>query len=332
MFRNKEGLRFITLLMAIVMIAMVILPSVPVFAEEEEAINKEAVEVYLAIIDAEGKTIFGPSVLNIDKDDEYGLTALGALIKTGVAHEFGDFRGYIIEIEGIKSEGMDGWMYSVNEESPNVGAIDKEIKNGDKILWYYSKSESSDLPAWPEKIDTFPDVGANIPWAKEAIEVLAGRGIISGTGTGQFEPNRSINRAEFAKLVVETLGNKSLSQGSGMFSDVDSAKWYADYIGKAFATGLIEGSNGKFRPLENITRNEVAVMLHRMQNKVVPNNGIISFKDEKEIPNWARLSVAYAIERGLIKGYDDNTFKGNQPMTRAEVAVVLYRYIQMMNL
>lgn len=333
MFRNnKEVLKIITLIMAIIMMVMVILPAVPVSAEGEESTNKESIEVYLAIIDDEGKTIFGPSVLNIEKEDEYGLTALGALIKTDVDHVFGDFAGYIVEIEGIKSQGMDGWMYAVNEEMPDVGAIDKEIVNGDKILWYYSKSETSELPAWPEEKVSFQDVGSNIAWAKEAIEVLAGRGIISGTGSGQFEPNRSINRAEFAKLVVETLGNKSLNQGTGMFSDVDSSKWYADYIGKAFATGLIEGSNGKFRPMESITRNEVATILHRMQSGVRPNNGTISFKDEKDIPDWARLSVAYAVERGLIEGYKDNTFKGNQPMTRAEVAVVLYRYITMMKI
>lgn len=321
----------------------------------------ERIKVYIAVLDDDGKIIYGPDSVRLNKDDKFGFTALGALDETGLRYDAGKNNDFVTDIERIKNKGLSGWMFAVNGRAPGVGVRNYEIKDGDEVLWYYSKSESSRVPSFPDEKDkekqdkeeekekekdkvvtppnyvippkrTFPDVGANIPWAKEAIEVLAGRGIISGTGTGQFEPNRSINRAEFAKLVVETLGNKSLSQGSGMFSDVDSAKWYADYIGKAFATGLIEGSNGKFRPLENITRNEVAVMLHRMQNKVVPNNGIISFKDEKEIPNWARLSVAYAIERGLIKGYDDNTFKGNQPMTRAEVAVVLYRYIQMMNL
>ena len=81
-----------------------------------------------------------------------------------------------------------------------------------------------------------------------------------------------------------------------------------------------------------ITRNEVAEILHRMQSKPLPNNGIISFKDEATIPDWARNAIAYSVERGLIKGYNDNTFRGDQPMTRAEVAVVLHRYIQMMNL
>lgn len=251
-------------------------------------------------------------------------------------------------------------MFAVNGRAPEVAAIDKTVRNGDEVLWYYSKSSSSKVPDFPDEKDedkdkdkdkdnskdnvisvpnyvipqrkTFTDVGTNISWAKDAIEILAGRGIISGTGSGQFEPNRSINRAEFAKLVIETLGDKSLSQGTAMFTDVDSTKWYADYIGRALTKGLIEGSNGKFRPMDSITRNEVAVILHRMQNKVVPNNGTISFKDGADIPEWAKLSVAYAVERDLIKGYNDNTFRGEQFMTRAEVAVVLHRYIKMMNL
>lgn len=313
----------------------------------------DTIKVDVAVIDDEGKIIYGPKSVKLDSDDTFGLTALATLDKTRLDYDAGRNNDFVTDIEGIKNKGNSGWRYAVNGRTPGTAAINIEVRDGDEILWFYSKNPTSSIPNFPTEKDketvkepvkvaplpgfafppkvTFPDVGANIPWAKEAIEVLAGRGIISGTGNG-FEPNRSINRAEFAKLVVETIGNKSLNQGTGMFSDVDSSKWYADYIGKAFATGLIEGSNGKFRPMESITRNEVAVILHRMQNKVVPNNGIISFKDESSIPEWARLSVAYALERGLIKGYDDNTFKGDQPMTRAEVAVVLYRYIQMMNL
>ncbi len=325
--------------------------------EEYQAPPVERIRVEIAVIDDDGDVIYGPRSLRLRSDDKFGLTALGALEETGLDYEAESNNSFVTEIERIENRGLSGWMFAVNGRAPSIPAIDKEVRDGDEVLWYYSKSESSRVPNFPEEEDiedieedkeeeiddeeaafvipprrTFSDVGENILWAKDAIELLAGRGIIAGTGTGQFEPNRSINRAEFAKLAVETLGNKLLSQGTAMFSDVDSAKWYADYIGKAFANGLVQGSNGKFRPMESITRNEVAVILHRMQYKVVPNNGIISFEDETDIPEWARLSVAYAVERGLIQGYNDNTFRGEQPMTRAEVAVLLYRYIQMMNL
>ena len=51
---------------------------------------------------------------------------------------------------------------------------------------------------------TFPDLGQNWDWAKDAIEILAGQGIIEGTGSG-FEPGRHITRAEFIKLLVKAL-------------------------------------------------------------------------------------------------------------------------------
>ncbi len=314
----------------------------------------ERIRVDIAVIDDDGEVIYGPKSVRLYSDDKFGLTALGALEETGLDYETESNNSFVTEIERIENRGLSGWMFAVNGRAPSIPAIDKEVRDGDEVLWYYSKSESSKAPNFPEEEDieevkeeeiddeepafvipprrTFSDVGENILWAKDAIELLAGRGIITGTETGQFEPNRLINRAEFAKLVIETLGDKSLSQGTAMFSDVDSTKWYADYVGKAFAKGLIQGSNGNFRPMESITRNEVAVILHRMQNEAVPNNSMISFTDGTDIPDWARNAVAFSVERGLIRGYDDNTFRGEQPMTRAEVAVLLYRYIQMMNL
>ncbi|MDY0235335.1 MAG: S-layer homology domain-containing protein [Gudongella sp.] len=314
----------------------------------------EKIKVDVAVIDDDGEVIYGPKSVRLYSDDKFELTALGALEETGLDYEVESNNSFVTEIEGIKNKGLSGWMFAVNGKAPGDPAIDTTIDDGDEILWYYSNSASSKVPDFPDEEDleededeedeednpvyvipprrTFSDVGANILWAKDAIELLAGRGIISGTETGAFEPNRLINRAEFAKLVIETLGDKSLSQGTAMFSDIDSTKWYADYVGKAFTKGLIEGNNGKFRPMESITRNEVALILHRMQNSVLPNNGAISFTDGMNIPEWARNAVAFSVERGLIKGYDDNTFRGEQLMTRAEVAVVLYRYIQMMNL
>ena len=208
-------------------------------------------------------------------------------MKTGLDYKVDSNNDFVTEIKGIKNEGLSGWMYAVS----------------------------------------FTDVGSDMAWAKEAIEALAGKGVISGTGNNKFEPKRPINRAEFAKLVVEVLGENIVSKGTDMFSDVDSLAWYADYVGKAAAKGLIKGDNGKYRPGDVITRNEVAVILHRMQNEVAPTNTAISFKDAASVPAWANNAVAFAVEKGLVNGYEDNTFKGNNPITRAEAAVVLFRYM-----
>lgn len=293
--------------------------------EDAEVISEVAVDV--AVIDNNGKVIYGPKSITLKHDDEFGLTGLSALVKTGLDYNIDTNNDFVTAIEKIENEGLSGWMYGVNGTAPAVPAIEKTLADGDQVLWYYSTSSTAGVPSFPVATVSFTDVGADVAWAKEAIEALAGKGIITGTGNNKFEPKRQITRAEFAKMVVETLGENIVSQGTDMFTDVDSTAWYADYVGKAAAKGLIQGSNGKYRPNDVITRNEVAVILHRMQNEVAPTNLVLGFKDGASVPAWANNAVAFAVEKGLVNGYEDNTFKGNNPITRAEAALVLYRYM-----
>ena len=302
-------------------------PTVPTEVEEP---TTEAIKVDVALIDPSGTVIYGPKSLTLKSDDEFGLTALAALAKTELDYTAGYNNNLVTEIASFENEGLSGWMYAVNDTTPEVAAIEKTLVNGDKVLWFYSTSATAGVPAFPmeEAAEaSFTDVGANYGWAKEAIEALAAKGIIQGTGDNKFEPARKITRAEFSKVIVEALDEDIVSGGTAMFSDVDSTKWYAEYVGKAAAKGLIEGSEGKFRPDDTITRNEVAMILHRMANKVAPSNPVLSFTDAATVPAWANDAVAYAVEKELVNGYPGNLFKGQDPMTRAEVAVVLFRYL-----
>ncbi len=289
-------------------------------------LSVKEIKIDMAVIDNNGKVIYGPQSLTLKGNDKFGLTALGALEETGFDYDAGATNNFVTVIETIANEGLNGWMYAVNNETPPVAAIEKELVDGDVVLWYYSTSATSGIPAFPVKT-SFTDVGANYAWAKEAIEALAAKGIIQGTGDNKFEPARKITRAEFSKVIVEALEEDIVSEGTAMFSDVDSTKWYAEYVGKAAAKGLIEGNEGKFRPDDTITRNEVAQILHRMDNKVAPTNTVLSFEDKATVPAWANDAVAYAVEKALVNGYPGNLFKGQDPMTRAEVAVVLFRYL-----
>lgn len=77
-----------------------------------------------------------------------GLTVLGAVQASGI-----DFtvNGTIINsIMGLKNEKQNGWMYTLNGEIPNTWAPDTSIKSGDKIVWYYSKNEDSEIPSYDE--------------------------------------------------------------------------------------------------------------------------------------------------------------------------------------
>jgi hypothetical protein len=185
----------------------------------------------------------------------------------------------------------------------------------------------------PEK-KKFTDVGEQLAWAKDAIEILGGKGIIKGTGSG-FEPQRPITRAEFVKMIITALDMKTEGYKADLFSDVKSGDWFAGYVECACKNEIIKGdAQGKFRPNDNISRNEIAVILSRLQKTadLSTQNTALTFKDASQIPEWALKGVQDACGRGLIKGYQDETFRGANSLNRAEAAVIIYRYLKLTNI
>ncbi|BBI35559.1 S-layer homology domain-containing protein [Cohnella abietis] len=107
------------------------------------------------------------------------------------------------------------------------------------------------------------DVGNH--WAKEAIEKLAGLGVIGGYGDGTFKPDKSISREEIVIILSRILNLDKLNKDSskGKFTDLDASSPYAaDEIQKAAEAGIISGkSNGTFDPKGKATRAEALTVL-----------------------------------------------------------------------
>ena len=315
-------------------------------------------KVNVAVMGKDGEVIYGPKKVYVSTEDEYGTTALSALDATSVNYKFGDNGGYgglfVEEIDGQKNEGMNGWMYAVNGNNPGVSSSIKNVNEGDKVLWWYSMSAMGKAPEWPDsttkttkitdtlkpmattkkvaidvkKKNSFIDVDDNISWARNAIEVIAGNGIINGTGIG-FEPHRSITRAEFIKIIVKALDIETKKASGNVFKDVDRAEWFADFVEVAFENKIISGDQkGNFKPNDFISRNEIALILSRINNnQEILESFDSELQDAGEIPEWAKDGVEFALKAKLMNGYNDNTFRGTKPITRAEAAVVVYRYL-----
>jgi hypothetical protein len=93
--------------------------------------------------------------------------------------------------------------------------------------------------------------------------------------------------------------------------------------------GIINGFNDNtFRANNKLTRKEMAVMVMKAFAYDVPSNPKLSFSDAKKIPSWAKNYVGKAVELGIIKGYNDNTFKPDKTITRAEVAAMIARCLK----
>ncbi|WKV08626.1 endo-1,4-beta-xylanase [Thermoanaerobacterium sp. CMT5567-10] len=179
---------------------------------------------------------------------------------------------------------------------------------------------------------TFDDIKDS--WAKDVIEVLASRHIIEGMTDTQYEPNKTVTRAEFTAMILRLLNIKE-EPYSGEFSDVKSGDWYANAIEAAYKARIIEGDGKNMRPNDSITREEMTAIAMRAYEMLTQYKeesiSATAFSDDKSISDWARNVVANAAKLGIVNGEPNNVFAPKGIATRAEAAAIIYGLLEKTN-
>ncbi len=181
-------------------------------------------------------------------------------------------------------------------------------------------------PVVPEVKDVFSDI-AGFDWAKEAIENLAAKNIIAGTGDGSFNPEGQLTREQAAKIVCLALGFEIPAQAEGAFADEIAGAWYQPYLAAARANGIANGQGENLFGIgDSISRQDFAAMLYRALG--VSETAELTFADAQDISDYAKDAVAYLAGKKVINGYTDGTFKPAASITRAEAAKLVYELIK----
>ena len=166
-------------------------------------------------------------------------------------------------------------------------------------------------------------------WARSFIEYLNQEGVINpSASTGEYGPNLEMTRAEFMRYINRAFHFTEEAEIS--FSDVQTNAWYYETIQIAVKYGYINGvGENRMDPLGAVTREQAAVVIGRLF-KDDPGNvssSDLPFSDRSEISSWAAGYVKAAVDKGIISGYDDGTFRPKRVVTRGEVAKILYYYL-----
>ncbi|CAM4481881.1 S-layer-like y domain-containing protein [Paenibacillus phoenicis] len=188
----------------------------------------------------------------------------------------------------------------------------------------------------------FPDVKQG-HWAKVAIDSAVAKGYFKGYADGNFKPNGTVTRAEFAALLARVAKAEESEVTGHSFSDL-SGHWSEAEVERAVSLGFIQPSdypNG-FQPNTPITRFEMAKW---MTSGLAANND--DFKQALEdtkttvipvreyfkpgIPQSKSSYVAVALGTKLMSGYPDGSFGLDKKATRAETAIILQNYEQVSN-
>jgi hypothetical protein len=161
-------------------------------------------------------------------------------------------------------------------------------------------------------------------WASADIKQAISIGIVTGYPDGTFKPNHAVSRAEFIVMLMNALKPQ---EDGGELIFKDTAKigaWAQKAVAQAIQAGIVKGyEDGTFRPNAEITRAEMVAMLANALGKSLEVNTATGFADDKDIPEWARASVAYVKQAGIVKGKGNNEFNPQDHATRAEAITVL---------
>lgn len=181
---------------------------------------------------------------------------------------------------------------------------------------------------------TFNDLDS-VPWAKEAIESLASRGIIRGKSEelGIFAPNDRITRAEFITLIVNAFQLDKTPTGT--FADVKPNHWYYRNVMIAKNMGIVSGTgNNYFYPNDPIKREDIAVILaktFKIIGKPLPNHSdtvLDKYSDKSHVSVYALQSMAILNGEEIITGKSSTNLYPRDYATRAEAAVILYKALK----
>ncbi len=187
---------------------------------------------------------------------------------------------------------------------------------------------------------TFDDItGIHAHKNQPAIESLASRGIINGKTENKFEPEATMTRAEFATIVVQSLGLKPVSNDK--FADVTFSDWYAPYVGTAGSYGIVNGtSETTFNPNGTISRQEAAAMVARaaklcgMETETevgMIRDVLAQFGDYVKTAEWSREALAFCYNKNILD-QSDLEIRPNDNILRSEIAQMLFNMLGSANL
>ena len=197
-------------------------------------------------------------------------------------------------------------------------------------------------------------------WAQQEIETAIASGWVDGYPDGTFQPEKTITRAEFTKMLLDAIHLTPdsetvawMKENAKMGSPLDGEGWRAytpklydmnehwltrqGWTDAALYSGMVvpDDYNGKnFRPEKAIARYEIALMTDRALGLVYPAElgvGVdVPFADNDQVLDWMKGYVLQATEAGVLKGYPDGSFRPNKTSTRAEAVVMVQRMLEYM--
>lgn len=223
----------------------------------------------------------------------------------------------------------DGSMLSVNHRYLAVEESTARVRiygndPAGMVDGVYQIDLNSALPLEEQFLDVTDDF-----WAAPYIWRLWEMGVVTGVEPHRFAPDVIVTRGAFVTILGRLAGIDTAAYTQVSFSDVRDEDWYGPYVAWAAETGITLGfDDGSFRPGDNISREQLAVMLQRYIRSIGLELALEekpAFSDEGSVSDWALEAVNTLRDANLLNGRGDNRFEPKGTATRAEICAVVCR-------
>ena len=177
----------------------------------------------------------------------------------------------------------------------------------------------------------FTDVPQSF-WGYEAIQKAARLGLINGVGEGKFAPERKLTRAEFVTMLWRLAGQPAAGAKAD-FTDVPAEIWYRAGLDWVAEKGYVTGDGGRFKPEDQITRQEAVTILFRYSGGQSGMETMFSaiyadqFSDSGAVASWAKSAMDWAVYNSVIQG-SGGRLNPTGTASRAEIAAIFVRYAE----
>lgn len=173
----------------------------------------------------------------------------------------------------------------------------------------------------------FIDLGDK-QWYHDSIDYAVENGLLEGTSPTTMEPNATLIRAQLAQILYN-IEDKPAVTGEMVFEDVPASEWFYSPVLWANQNEIINGTSPTtFEPLEDISRQDLALMLYRYAGKPAVTGDLDGFTDAEQVGDWAEEAMAWAVDEGIVQGDTPTTLNPTGTATRAEAAAMLQRFLE----
>ena len=158
-------------------------------------------------------------------------------------------------------------------------------------------------------------------WSQAAFERWHAHGIVEGDSRG-MRPDANMTVAEFAAILCRAMGYTETVENP--YADLRGDEWYAPYILRLTAAGILEGDGANCNAEEPMNRERATVLFARaMGIRPSQNPDLSNFVDGDEAADWSVGYIDAMADAGIVQGVGNNTLALGASITRGSVVTLL---------